>query len=47
MIKKIEELLGDNKSLLEYTCKGIPKETLHLPGSDLHFDLQESLMLPD
>ncbi len=33
--KTIEEHLGaDAKSLLEHTCKGIPKETLHLPGHD-------------
>jgi class I fructose-bisphosphate aldolase len=32
---KIEELLGaDAASLLEHTCKGIPKESLHLPGGD-------------
>jgi class I fructose-bisphosphate aldolase len=34
-LKTIEEHLGaDTKSLLEHTCKGIPKETLHLPGHD-------------
>lgn len=32
---KIAELLGSNADkLLLHTCKGIPKETLHLPGSD-------------
>ena len=30
---QIEEFLGaDAKSLLGHTCKGIPKDTLHLPG---------------
>jgi class I fructose-bisphosphate aldolase len=34
-LKTIEEHLGsDAKSFLEHTCKGIPKETLHLPGPD-------------
>jgi class I fructose-bisphosphate aldolase len=34
-IKAIEDALGsDAKSLLEYRCKGIAKETLHLPGPD-------------
>lgn len=34
-ISHIEELLGgDAKSLLEHTCKGIPKERLALPGPD-------------
>ncbi len=33
--KEIEGLLGDDaKSLLEHKCKGIPKESLHLPGPD-------------
>lgn len=31
---KIEELLGDNSSLLTHECKTIPKESLHLPGPD-------------
>src|SRR5687768_1235250 len=32
---KIEEVLGDEAaSLLQYQCKTIPKETLHLPGPD-------------
>lgn len=32
---KIDELLGgDAASLLEHTCKSIPKESLHLPGPD-------------
>ncbi|HOP05912.1 MAG TPA: class I fructose-bisphosphate aldolase [candidate division Zixibacteria bacterium] len=34
MIKKIEELLGDHKSLLNYTCKGIPTSRLYVPGPD-------------
>jgi len=34
-ITKIEELLGAEKDqLLQHECKGIPKEMLHLPGSD-------------
>jgi class I fructose-bisphosphate aldolase len=32
---KIEDILGDEAaSLLQYQCKTIPKETLHLPGPD-------------
>jgi fructose-bisphosphate aldolase, class I len=32
-IGKIEEYLGkDARALLDYTCKGIPKASLHLPG---------------
>lgn len=32
---KIEELLGaDAASLLQHTCKAIPRESLHLPGPD-------------
>jgi fructose-bisphosphate aldolase, class I len=35
MIQQIEQLLGaEAKGLLEYQCKGIPKESLHLPGPD-------------
>ncbi len=35
MLKDIEQLLaGDVKKLLEHQCKGIPKESLHLPGPD-------------
>ncbi|MEO8630541.1 MAG: class I fructose-bisphosphate aldolase [Betaproteobacteria bacterium] len=30
----IEALLGKDKDLLTYVCKAIPKESLHLPGSD-------------
>ena len=34
-MKKIKDLLGkENESLLTYESKSIPKETLHLPGSD-------------
>ncbi|TAK66146.1 MAG: class I fructose-bisphosphate aldolase [Bacteroidetes bacterium] len=31
-ITQIEELLGADKALLTHTSKGIPKESLHLPG---------------
>jgi class I fructose-bisphosphate aldolase len=35
MNAEIEKLLGDSaKSLLEYKCKAVPKERLHLPGPD-------------
>ncbi len=33
-IDKIAELLGNDASLLEHRCQTIPKEQLHLPGSD-------------
>jgi class I fructose-bisphosphate aldolase len=34
-IKAIQDLLGaDAEALLRYTCKGVPKERLHLPGPD-------------
>jgi fructose-bisphosphate aldolase, class I len=34
-IKQIEEYLGgDARSLLDYTCKGVPRAGLHLPGPD-------------
>jgi class I fructose-bisphosphate aldolase len=34
-MRDIATLLGDEaKSLLEHTCRGIPKEGLHLPGPD-------------
>ncbi len=34
-LKEIESLLGaDARNLLDYKCKGIPKESLHLPGPD-------------
>lgn len=31
---KIKTLLGEDASLLDYKCAGIPKERLHLPGPD-------------
>lgn len=35
MLKDIEQLLGaDAKGLFEHKCKGIPKESIHLPGPD-------------
>ncbi len=34
MIEKIRQHLGDRASLLEYTCRGIDKDMLHLPGPD-------------
>lgn len=34
MIDGIRELLGEEVSLLDYTCKGISRERLHLPGPD-------------
>jgi fructose-bisphosphate aldolase, class I len=35
MLNNIEQLLGtDAKDLLEHKCKGIPRESLHLPGPD-------------
>jgi fructose-bisphosphate aldolase, class I len=35
-LKSIEDALGaDAPGLLEHRCKGIPKETLHLPGPDI------------
>jgi class I fructose-bisphosphate aldolase len=35
MNAEIEKLLGDSaRSLLEHTCKTVPKERLHLPGPD-------------
>ncbi|WP_281745681.1 class I fructose-bisphosphate aldolase [Thermanaerovibrio acidaminovorans] len=34
-VSEIENILGDEAGdLLNYTCKGIPKEDLHLPGPD-------------
>ena len=32
--EKIQELLGADANLLTHTCTTIPRETLHLPGSD-------------
>jgi len=34
MISKIEQLLGADKDLLAYECKGISKSRLYLPGPD-------------
>ena len=35
VVKQVEDLLGaQSQSLLGYTAKGFPKETLHLPGPD-------------
>jgi len=34
MIEAIRKHLGDKSPLLEYTCTGIAKELLHLPGPD-------------
>ena len=34
MIDQIRKQLGDKASLLDYTCQGIPKLMLHLPGPD-------------
>jgi fructose-bisphosphate aldolase, class I len=34
MIEKIREQLGDRADLLDYQCRGISKEMLHLPGPD-------------
>jgi len=34
MIDTIRKHLGDKASLLDYTCKGISKDQLHLPGPD-------------
>ncbi len=33
-INQIQELLGADANLLQYTCKGFPKSALHLPGPD-------------
>lgn len=33
-VEKIEELLGENKSLLDHKCETINKDMLHLPGAD-------------
>ena len=34
-LREIEQFLGsDAKTLLDHTCKGIPRESLHLPGPD-------------
>ena len=34
MIESIRKHLGDQESLLDYTCTGIAKDQLHLPGPD-------------
>jgi fructose-bisphosphate aldolase, class I len=34
MIERITELLGEEKELLDYSCRGIQKEKIHLPGPD-------------
>ena len=33
-LSRIETILGDDASLLQYQCRTIPKEKLHLPGPD-------------
>jgi class I fructose-bisphosphate aldolase len=35
-IGRIEEILGEDASLLQHVCKTIPKESLHLPGPDFN-----------
>ncbi|MFO8172692.1 MAG: class I fructose-bisphosphate aldolase [Longimicrobiales bacterium] len=34
MIDRISEVLGEDRELLSYRCRGISQEALHLPGSD-------------
>jgi len=34
MIERIRELLGEDVSLLDYSCTGVSKDQLHLPGPD-------------
>ena len=34
MIDKIREHLGERADLLEYSCSGVEKDMLHLPGPD-------------
>lgn len=34
MIERIQELLGNDAALLTYSCRGISKSQLHLPGPD-------------
>jgi len=34
MIDQIRELLGNDASLLDYSCTGVSKDQLHLPGPD-------------
>jgi class I fructose-bisphosphate aldolase len=33
-LARIESILGDDAALLQYQCKTIPRDTLHLPGPD-------------
>ena len=33
-LSRIETILGDDAGLLQYQCRTIPKEKLHLPGPD-------------
>ena len=33
-IDQLRELLGDDASLLDYSCTGVSKDQLHLPGPD-------------
>jgi fructose-bisphosphate aldolase, class I len=35
-LSRLEEILGDDASLLHHVCKTIPKEALHLPGPDFN-----------
>jgi fructose-bisphosphate aldolase, class I len=35
-LNRLEEILGDDASLLQHVCKTIPKEVLHLPGPDFN-----------
>jgi len=44
MIERIQELLGEDKRLLEYQCKGIPKDSLYLPGPDF---IERALAISD
>jgi len=45
MLERIEKLLGEEaKSLLEYSCKGISKDNLNLPGPDF---IERVLMMSD
>jgi class I fructose-bisphosphate aldolase len=34
MSEEIRKILGEDESLLDYSCSGIPKDQLHLPGPD-------------
>ena len=35
-LSRLEEILGEDASLLHHVCKTIPKEVLHLPGPDFN-----------